>query len=273
MKLAEKIKVLYFTAIVICFLPVAHAHDHGNAWVFDKSYGQVGKWRVLGGTEVGDTCVAEQDNQNVTLRVMYTEYTGDWFIGNPYYERDNPIASFGTGAKGFTNDAIQMQSNIVNSWAMYNFSSNPNLLSGEYLSLGIDRGIQSWPMADKDTMIAKLRECAVNLGDNRKAASMPKKNPLPPLVDGACPVSGSLKSPPSNEHVSVEFRDATFNQRAKSVYWIDFEGKLIEMGPIFEGKVTFSSYKAHKFLVKDSGGKCYGGFFDATLKNNIFTIK
>jgi hypothetical protein len=156
------------------------ASSHGNAMTFDLVYAQIGDWEIKGGSETGDTCAAETDNGAVSLLVTYTEYTGDWHMGVPYYDEDNPTASVGVGEEGFLNDALDMSSDFINGWALADGETSLNILeslsAGDYLNLELDRGVQSWQISpgDRDKVLRVIQECARNSG-KKQASSKPQK--------------------------------------------------------------------------------------------------
>ena len=88
-----------------------------------------------------------------------------------------------------------------------------------------------------------------------------------------CPLPNIFKSPASNQPINVEFRDWTHQQQAKRIYWIGFDGQLVQMPQFVKGNARFRAYNGHNFVVKDIQGKCYGGLHKATVNNFIFNIK
>lgn len=296
-------------AASLATLASSPAEAQANDWVFDKPYTTSGAWRIIGGTELGDTCVAETDNDQVTLRIMYTEYTGDWYVGVPYYEQGSPMASVGPG--DFTNDAIQMETWVVSGWAMYWFHDGhgmkKNLREGKKFSLILDRGLQVWDLAGS----AKAMDLVVQCAQNKPVAAATQSAPAAPAPaapapaapapaapaavpatpapapavpapavpstagsGNGCPAPGSVKSGGSdNTQVSVQFVDPAPGGKPKTVYWADFDGKLVEMGSIANGTMTLSSYAGHKFLVKAVEGSCVGGPYEVKPGGGVFQVR
>ncbi|MEL6735274.1 MAG: hypothetical protein AAFO98_05240 [Pseudomonadota bacterium] len=165
--------VLALTAAGLSVNSAARATGHGNTYQFPDTYATVGKWKILA-QQGTDTCAAETDNGRVSLRIMFTEYTGDWKIGHPYYQNDDPFVSIGVGQQPGTTDGVQASSTDVNGWAMYtlNDQSFVNDLKRErFFSMTIDRGQQDWSLSGSTRALTLLEECARNLG-KRPAAQL-----------------------------------------------------------------------------------------------------
>lgn len=303
---------LIVTSVLNAMNPIS-VFAQANEWVFDKPYTMAGDWRIVAGSDLGDTCVAETDNAQVTLRIMYTEYTGDWYVGVPYYEGGSPMASVGPG--DFTNDGIQMETWVVDGWAMHHFQNSDgmmkNLRGGSKFSIQLDRGLQTWSLKGSSKAMDLVLECAQNGGQNptsnaanAAATEQPSaQNPVhPPKVQvttvppkgtkqqnaaalsaastasatggfGLCPTVGSVVSTDAGGKATAKFIDQTAGGKPKTIYWVDREGKHVEMGSIVSGSVIVNSHVGHKFLVKAVEGSCIGGAFEVMNGGSVFEIK
>ncbi|MEL6948316.1 MAG: hypothetical protein AAFO73_11900 [Pseudomonadota bacterium] len=185
------VKLFCSAALIAGSAMTAQATSHGNTILFDKTYATVGKWKVLAQSVGGDTCAAETDNVQKSLRIMYTEYTGDWHIGTPYYQNDRPAASIGSGRTPGTTDGVQLETIPVHGWAMYRFDRGPfldALKRDSFFSMSINGPRQDWSLAGSSRAIALVEECARNLGKRprRKVATrtQPKAPPKPSANSG-----------------------------------------------------------------------------------------
>lgn len=182
-----QIKTALLSALfATCISTSATATNHGNNMVFDKPYGQVGNWRILHGRQVGDSCVAEQDNARVTVRILHTDYTGEWRIGVPYYNNDRPIGNlsiiFNRNSNSLT-DAFYFDSYVINGWAMTPANNIlDGLKSGSMMFITLDRGEQRWSLAGSSRAIAMVRACARNLGRRPARRNNVRPGPRPNTV-------------------------------------------------------------------------------------------
>lgn len=162
----------------------AKANHLTNKDFYLTQYGTAGKWVILHGD--GDSCAADTDNGRVQLRITYTEYTGDWLIGNPYYEHVESVQggfSFGK----VPHESLRFTTMEISSWAMYNFSSDNGFLSelrsGSHVVFDIDRGPQVFSLAGSSKALAMVEECARNLGKKPRrpaAQPVPRRNTVQP---------------------------------------------------------------------------------------------
>ena len=210
-------------ALALMCVIIAPVYAQTPEELFDISYDKIGDWEILGSSDLGDSCAVQINNGQDTFRVIHTIYTGDWLLGVPFQGGGQPMASIGMGERGFTNDGIQMETRSYAGWAMFNFSEYQHIISETpetaFLSIQLDKGIQSWAMANKNAAIAKMKECASNFGKNpAKAASAtptspqgkpqsfadifaqnPSPNPVPgnaATPGNPAPVSGALAPAP-----------------------------------------------------------------------------
>ena len=151
---------------------------HANSVSFDLAYETAGQWTISGSSMWGDSCIAEISNNQSTLRIMYTVYTNSWHFGVPYYQNNNPTAKFGLGWPNVATQPIQMSTQVLDGWAMYDFSENFNIIQnaqdGWFLNINLDRGLQSWQLHNKSAILVKIKQCAQNHG-KRAAAQVDQK--------------------------------------------------------------------------------------------------
>lgn len=277
---------LVFPAV---FPAACSAQQPAQRWLFDTPRAPVGAWRVVATTDTTDVCVAEIDNAQVTLRVLFNQTLDAWYLANPYYEDDHPTAQFGIGQKGAMGETIQMRSDVVEAWAMYQLPQGPDALSGfvegQYVNIKLDRGAQTWPVSHGAQLVDALKACTrtvarpVTPAPDVPTPVVPAPAPaVPPRLtvtedNMPCPEPGSVTSPGSSNQVLVTFKDPSHKDLAKTVYWLGFKGELVEMGPIFDGVSQFLSYEGHKFLVKDHQGRCHGGIHTVGPDATMFTLK
>lgn len=177
--LGKRINVIIASLSVLAVLAGvigANATSHGNTKIFDETYGNVGKWRILHGRDEGDTCVAEQDNANVTLRFEHTNYTDDWYIGVPYYKDDSPLGGISTDA---WDDGVQFETSQANGWAYYHFQGQilRDFKRGSHVTIELDRGRQTWSLSGSAKALAMVQECARNAGKRPARQQVARQRP------------------------------------------------------------------------------------------------
>ena len=156
--LGRTLSALTFTLTALNFSAPAHAD-------YITPYGKVGPWKIFHSTTAGDSCAADRDNQNVTLRITYTEYTGDWMIGNPYYNNVGDIKG-GFGFSTVPQETLTFSTYFLNGWAMHSLAPNMvnELRRATKLVIELDRGAQVFPLNNALKAMKMVEECARNKG-------------------------------------------------------------------------------------------------------------
>jgi hypothetical protein len=147
-------------AATIAALGQASATSHGNQILFTVPYKTIGKWTITRQEGGGDSCFAETDNGQVSLGISHTDYTGDWYLGVPYYEDDNPSGNFGFGKQA--TDVVNFESWVLNGWAMWYVNDNvrADLKKESHVTIELDRGPQTWSLSGSSQVIDALIACA-----------------------------------------------------------------------------------------------------------------
>ena len=161
-----------------------------NSITFDRTYGNVGKWRILNSKNAPDTCVAERDNNSLTLRIMFTEYTGDWLIGVPNYTNNDftggmSIDYSGSLSLNSWSDAVEFSTQLLDSWAMYNMASHivKDVQNGSLISLDTGNGRKSWSLAGSSKALKMVQECARNSGKRPARKKLTRNKNVPSYTD------------------------------------------------------------------------------------------
>lgn len=282
----KSIYILFTAALAAGLTYGTPAEARGNNYTFDRTYGNIGKWRILHGKGLGDTCAAEQDNARVSLRLMYTEYTGDWFIGVPDYSDRNftggmSVSYSGSASINDWSDAVSFKTDLVNSWAMYSFQNHvlKSLQQGSRVELDTPRwNRQGWSLSGSSKAIAMLKECAKNQGKRPRRKQVIKKTPAVKkravTRAGSCPNYGRHAARNSNQSATVDFVDQSGNPHgALKVYWIDNNGRLVDIAIFSSNRASLNTYVGHSFVVRDRGGRCYGGVYTIRSGHNRFTVR
>lgn len=146
---------------------------------------------------------------------------------------------------------------------------------------------EDYPLDGAAAALDALFACArgESSGPQKKAAGKQGRKPVTeataPVEDDAyrfgkgCPKLGAVLSEDSGRPAKVEFRYEIEDDRATLIYWLDFDGKPVEMSMFDSGTpvVKLDSFVGHSFIVKDFDGTCYGGFYEVQVGKNIFVVQ
>ncbi|MCA0920868.1 hypothetical protein [Pseudooceanicola nanhaiensis] len=107
--------------------------------------------------------------------------------------------------------------------------------------------------------------------DDRPYPTVLSIEPAPLASEGICPLPGFVKSPGSSQPATVSFRNTS--PQPLTVYWLDFEGKTMEMMALAPGaERNIDSYTGHRFIAQDMAGKCHGGVMEVAAYGGSFTL-
>lgn len=158
----------------------------------ETSYAKLGRWSVAAATDNSKLsyCTADVDNGRVQLRLATTDGTS-WRVGVPYYNNRKTVPGF----YGFGDASEQATFKVsgdgwayiaINGDQLNAFRTNPEF------SINLDRGLQTWRLADIGPAIGKAVECARNGG---KPGSVAQAQPQPAPAPTATPAPGSTPAP------------------------------------------------------------------------------
>jgi hypothetical protein len=278
---------LRIATLLAAFMLAAPAFTPAHAQEID--YATVKGWRIFSGPAAvagGDMCYASKDNGSVELRIA-TEGTGEWLIGMPYYEDGEVQGQFGFGDTGGYLE--QATFSASNGWAYMVLPAPEALKDSDTINLELDRGTQSFDLSGSAAAMTKVEECVANGGKapRNKKAMMPEideeevATKSAPVEDDAyrfgagCPKMGAVVSENTGRKAKAVFRYKIASGRAAMIYWLDFDGKPVEMSTFDETEnvVRLNTFIGHSFIVKDFDGTCYGGFFEVQPGKNVFVVR
>lgn len=248
----------------------------------EKDYAMVKGWRIFSGPAAvagGDMCYASKDNGSVELRLA-TEGTGEWMLGVPYYEDGEVQGQWGFGGKDDYKETATFSAS--NGWAYMVIPAPDALKNSDMVSIDLDRGAQEFDLSGSAAAMTKVEECVANGGNPpRKKATAPVVEEEAQVEDDAsrfgkgCPKLGAVVSENSSKKAKVVFKYHIASGRATTIYWLDFNGKPVEMATFDEqdNTVRLNSFVGHSFIVKDFDGTCYGDFFEVQPGKNVFEVE
>lgn len=130
--------------------------------------------------------------------------------------------------------------------------------------------------------ILKVEECVQREGVEMSHGGS-THNAAPTVVEsdtarlgGNCPDLGSNASRDLGGPATIEFDFQVTDGPALGIYWIDQNGIIIDTGALFSSRETptvLQTYVGHRFIVKDQGGTCYGGVYEAQSGNSYYVVR
>lgn len=151
--------------------------------------------------------------------------------------------------------------------------------SGSHLSVDLGGGLSAGSLSGSTAAMGKLQECVERGGLPPKGGALGQAAPAPvaPVESDAmrlgddCPAFGDYVSPASDVPAHVRFYNAS--DIAVSLYWIDFDGQIVEYAGTLPGEsYEVDSYVGHYWLAKDFDGTCHGGVIEITDGLNYIDI-
>lgn len=243
----------------------------------ERKYAAVRGWRVLSGSVKGRFvyCVAEKSDGGALLRLGYND--NQWQLSVPVTSRndwqgqlevDGKTRSISGGASGKWSIAWLGLEEL--GW----------LKNGNKMILDVARYSLDHSLSGSTAAILKVEECYANKGrKTQRVAAAPTQKPGRRIESDAyrtgkrCPRLGDIVSPTSNTPATLEFIDRIHTGRATVIYWLDFQGRPVDMGIFNNGSLKLNSSVGHSFIVKDFDGTCYGGVFTVRAGHNRFVVR
>lgn len=152
------------------------------------------------------------------------------------------------------------------------------LRAGSYVVLDVGGQITEGPLVGSAAAMGKLEECQARAGAGGGSSAAAAPAPVAPAESDAtrlgagCPAFGMFASVPSDQPAHAIFVNQS--DVAVSIYWIDFDGQIVEYGATLPGETwEVDTWSGHFWLAKDFDGTCHGGMHVATAGQNVFAFK
>lgn len=247
----------------------------------EASYGEARGWAIYKGSRDGkfEYCVGERDYDSTKLRIGWDGK--QWQFAVPYSVSPDYYGQFEVDGV-----VSQMSGTSDGQWA-YAWIGKEELSAiskGNLMILDLARASLDFELIGTAAAQLKVRECfqksqteslkSQTESNDRSKQNVPSTNSDQASISGsACPRLDNYKSVNSSTVAQVEFHFTNFKEQNSSLYWVNFEGKPVEMTLITNQKTILSSYVGHNFIIKDSNGKCHGGAYQVTNNPTIFNVK
>lgn len=194
---------------------------------------------------------------------------------------------------------------VANRWtvAWLSVGELDAIKAGHQLIMNIGKASLDFSLSSTTATVLKVQECLQYRGKSRRKIAVVKNKPVPSAKSYSaygkksntqptqnnrvsnnynvannnnavqtCPPFRQFVSPASNQNATVEFIYNIASGIAANVYWIDFNGNLVEMG-ILRPSLNLNTYVGHTFVVRDFSRNCYGGILTIRPGHNRFDIR
>jgi subtilisin family serine protease len=149
--------------------------------------------------------------------------------------------------------------------------------AGDRLLVSFGGEITEASLAGSTAAMLKIGECVERGGVPPRGGAIGQGRAAPPVESDAarlgdgCPAYGAYASPASDVPARVRFYNAS--DIAVSLYWIGFDGQIVEYAGTLPGEsYELDSYVGHYWLAKDFDGTCHEGVMEVTDGMNDFEI-